>query len=91
MILSFRFPGKSRIVLPFPLFVVDDILEPLELLGALVPLRFPISLARRFSLRLDVGALAGVVSEAWRSLRWRGAFTLADVNQDDTEISIRFV
>ncbi len=91
LILAFRFPGKHRIVLPFPLFVIDDILEPLGLLGGLLPLRFPISLARRFSLRLDVGALAGAVSDVWRSLRWKGTFTLADVNQDGVEISVRFV
>ncbi|MDP2858038.1 MAG: hypothetical protein Q8P50_08690 [Bacillota bacterium] len=91
MILAFRFPGKWRVVLPLPLFVIDDILEPLGLLGAILPLRVPTGLARRFSLRLDLGAVAGALSEAWRSLRWKGAFTLADVNQDGMEISIRFV
>jgi hypothetical protein len=91
MILAFRLPGKWRVTIPFPLFVIDDILEPLGLLGSILPLRIPLAPMRRFALSLDVGALSGALSEAWRSLRWKGSFTFVDVNQDGMEISIRFV
>jgi hypothetical protein len=75
-VFSFRLPGKPRFSVPLPLFIIDELAEGFALLSIVLARRVPY---------LDA------IAAGYDALRWKGSFTLVDVDLDATSVKIRFI
>jgi len=86
---GWRFP----ILLPVPLFVLEEALEAVALLARVLPWR-RWAAARRLARSLPEGTLLAALdipAAAIRSLRVQGRLTLAEVREGSTHVAVRLV
>ena len=93
LVFSYRTKKGFTVHVPLPLFIVDGVIESLSILLGIGVGR--VFVAARFARCVPyIGAL-GIggrsIGEAWQALRWRGAFTLFDVDVDQSRFSVRFI
>lgn len=78
---------RHRIIVPIPLFLVDEILDiGVTILGLINRKHLP--------RELHNGQVQGIfkaVCGAWREIRRAGSFTLVDVQSGGTCVSIRLI
>jgi len=79
---------KHRIIVPIPLFLIDDLLSVVPLairIAKLTP-------ASRVLKKVDVERIWHVIESSWKSLRHAGSFTMVDFSaKDGTRIYVRMV
>lgn len=79
---------KHRLVLPVPLFLVDELL-------ALVPIATRIARLTPASVvldKVDVDKINHMVVATWQKIRAAGSFTIAEINSDDgTRVKIQLI
>lgn len=78
---------RRRIILPIPLFLVDEILDIGSVVFSLINRKY---LPRELNDKQIQGIL-NAVRAAWREIRRAGSFTLVDVNSGGAQVSIKVV
>lgn len=79
---------KRRLIIPLPLFLVDEIL-------ALVPLALSVvrlTPAAKVVKKVDINKVYPVIAETWRTLRHSGPFTVVDLaSGDGTRVLLKII
>lgn len=99
LLICIRVPEpRFRLVIPFPVFVVTDVLESLDSLVHVAGLVIPKVLRRvdeKIAEWFGTGGVRLALSTAsglWRELVWNGSWTFVDISTEDgIRVVIKFV
>jgi len=78
---------KHRLVLPLPLFLVDELLDLVPLLMRIARLT-PASAVLE---RVDVDRISRMVTMSWNKIRRAGSFTIIEIDNDGTKVKLQLL
>lgn len=86
---------KHKLVIPVPIFLVDEIIKAapwvIKLWKKYAPDSYESTVEQCQELGIDMGAVQESLYELWRAIRRAGSFTIVDVKAEDTEVEVKFI